>query len=138
MLGGRIEIVEVELHDDDLGAAVEVVDERRERIVASAQRVHRAEQRDFAAALARDSPRRGIGRGRLREQRGERRERAGQLREPRVQVTSVSIRPSGCSSSQRAAGGRSSSAKNSLFGRNCAQVDGVLKNSTPLCSRSLC
>ncbi len=139
LLGRGIEIVEVDLHHDDLGAAIEAVDERRQRIVARAQRVHRAEQRDFAASLARDAPRRGIRRGGLRVQHGgERRERAGQLREPRAQVTSVSMRPSGCSSSQRAAGGRSSSAKNSLFGRNCAQVDGVLKNCTPLCSCSLC
>ena len=139
LLGSRVDVVEVELHDDEVGALDELVDRRRQRMIARPQHVHRAEQRDFAAVAVCHAPRRGIGgREADRQRDAEQRKPSSAVhdRAALTQLTSVSMRPSSWSSIQRMPGGRSSSAKNSLPGRNCAQVDGVLKNRTRLRVRS--
>ena len=44
LLRGGIDIVEIELHDDELGACDEIVDDDGQRMIARPQDVHRAEQ----------------------------------------------------------------------------------------------
>ncbi len=131
---GGVEVVEVELEQQRVGARVEPIDDGRQRIVRRAQVVHGAEQPELAAALG-HVPGRGFGaRGGGAEDAGEPRGR--QRGGPKCarhalrfasHSTSVSMRPSGCSSSQRRPGGRPSIANDSLPGLNCEHVEGVLR-----------
>jgi hypothetical protein len=81
LLLGGIDVVEIELHDDLVGAREQTVDARGQRIVLAAQHVDGAEQPNLGTVFAFDAPYGRIGsgddrtEGRQRE-RGSARDRA--------------------------------------------------------------
>src|SRR5689334_9461967 len=121
--GGRIEIVEIDFHDERGRVLVGAIERRRQRRVLRAQKMDGSGEVD-GVVRAVDRPN-----GRLRKgtQAAEQTEEGEEepAADESTHTTSVSSEPSGRSSSVRYAGGRASTANSSAWGRNCAQVEGV-------------
>ena len=96
LLRRRIDVVDVDLHDDEVGALDERVDRGGKRMVARPHDVHRPEQRDLGAVSARHAPGGRIGGRKTGRQHGREQRDPGPAVHERAdtQLTSVSMRPS--------------------------------------------